>query len=89
MDKSTQKFKRGSFVMVGDEMLDLRAIVMYSSAQEIRGSTNTKSYCLLFLDKEGNGDEAKSWTDEKDMVLISDDIKKGKEIIEEYQYPEI
>jgi hypothetical protein len=86
-----QKFLQGSRVRVCKEMpdcmshfhKDFEAIVEYTYSQAYGGS-DIKSYSLLALDKEGVTIGSRSWYQENQLTLVSDDLKAGMEIMEGY-----
>lgn len=88
-----QKFKRGQFVKVADEILPYTShfdagfigVVQYSYAQEY-GGDNYSEYCLIKLDDNGKPIDEIAWYDEELLTLYDDNIKKGLEIIEQYKY---
>ena len=87
----TQKFPRGSKVAVCKEMPScvshfesgFNAIVQYTYAQKY-GGDDINSYSLIKLDENDNPINNISWYTENQLSLISDDLVKGKDIIERY-----
>ena len=89
----TPKFKRGSKVAVCKEMPSymshfengFNAIVEYTYAQKY-GGDDIDSYSLIVLDDNNEPINSISWYEENQLTLISDDLAKGKEIIEKYEF---
>ncbi len=86
-----QKYLRGYEVKVDSEMPPMMAhfesgfngIVDHTDS-EANGGDDVESYCLVQLDKDRNPINQISWYDEDQLTLVSDDMKKGMEIIESY-----
>lgn len=64
---------------------DFNAIVEYTYAQKY-GGDDINSYSLIQLDENDNPINSISWYEENQLTLISDDLAKGKEIIERYEF---
>ncbi len=87
-----QKFKRGAFVKVTDEMppwmshfeKGFLGIVEYTYAQKYRCG-NYNEYCLTQLDDAGKPINSLAWYDENQLTLVDDDLKAGVRIIEQYR----
>jgi hypothetical protein len=88
-----QKFPRGTRVKVDDEMpasmshfeCGFFGIVAYTYHQEYGGG-NTRSYCLVVLDKNNWPINMISWYDESQLTLVSYNLEAGLKIIEKYNY---
>ena len=61
------------------------AIVEYTYAQKY-GGDDINSYSLIVLDENNSPINSISWYEEGQLTLISDDVVKGKEIIENYEF---
>lgn len=94
INMNIQKFKRGSEVQITKQYKDpadaylsysgYNAIVEYTYGQEY-GGNNYNSYSLIIL-CENIPINSVAWYNEDDIILISDDINKGLQIIEKYKY---
>ncbi len=90
---NNQKFPRGSKVAVCKEMprymshfeSGFNAIVEYTYSQKY-GGNDIYSYSLIQLDENDNPINSICWYEESQLTLISDDIARGKEIIERYEF---
>ena len=90
--KVTPKYARGSKVAVCKEMpasmshfeSGFNAIVEYTYAQKY-GGDNVDSYSLIVLNEKDEPINSISWYYENQLTLISNDVSKGKEIIEKYE----
>ena len=89
----TPKFARGSKVAVCKEMprymshfrSGFNAIVEYTYAQKY-GGYDIDSYSLIVLNDNDEPINSIAWYEENQLTLISDDVNKGKEIIEKYEF---
>ena len=89
----TPKYPRGSKVAVCKEMPEsmshfesgFNAIVEYTYAQKY-GGDDIDSYSLIVLNDNDEPINSISWYHENQLTLISDDVIKGKEIIEKYEF---
>ncbi len=90
---SVQKFARGSEVFICKEMpismshfpSGFNAIVEYTYKQRY-GGDNIDSYSIIVLDENKEPTNAIAWYYENQLTLISDDVARGKEIIEKYNF---
>ena len=89
----TPKYARGTKISVCKEMptsmshfeSGFNAIVEYTYAQKY-GGDDIDNYSLIVLNDKDEPINSISWYNENQLTLISDDVSKGKEIIEKYEF---
>lgn len=89
-----QKFYRGQRVKVDDVMPPSMAHfkagfigIVDHSYSDAYGLGNDKEYCLLVLDEKGKGIDCVAWYPESQLTLISDDRRKGENLLQDYKQP--
>lgn len=92
-DKKSQKYPRGTIVRVRKDLPEsmkhfpsgFTGVVEYSCAEKF-GGYDFSSYSLIRLNKKGNPVGSLAWYQENQLIVVSNDVDKGKDIIEKYHF---